>query len=102
MVETKNIMKMFKIILVLNLMFLLLFSFIYFTIGQVENSFGGIDGKMTSLDAFYFSMTTQTTVGYGDIYPKSNTAKMWSIIQQFLFLMEFVAFTSGVVLIFEK
>lgn len=29
----------------------------------------------------YFSVTTGTTLGYGDIYPKSNSVKMLSMIQ---------------------
>ncbi|HOE17549.1 MAG TPA: potassium channel family protein [Syntrophorhabdaceae bacterium] len=36
---------------------------------------------ITYLDCFYFSVTTQTTVGYGDIVPASAPGKICSIIQ---------------------
>ena len=36
---------------------------------------------VTYLDCFYFSITTQTTVGYGDIVVASIPAKVCSIIQ---------------------
>ena len=38
--------------------------------------------EMVSIDMIYFSFTTLTTLGYGDITPVSYTAKMWSITKQ--------------------
>ena len=38
--------------------------------------------EMVSIDMIYFSFTTLTTLGYGDITPVSYTAKMWSIINK--------------------
>lgn len=37
--------------------------------------------RVTFLDAFYFSATTQTTVGYGDIITIARSGKICSIIQ---------------------
>ena len=37
--------------------------------------------KISLLDAFYYSLTTQTTVGYGDFSARSILAKILTIIQ---------------------
>ena len=85
----------FRFLLVINILCILLFSLIYFTVGQDENNFGGVNGKMSFLDAFYFSITTQTTLGYGDIYPNSSNVKMISIFQQFVFIFELIFLATG-------
>lgn len=36
------------------------------------------------LDALYFSTTTMTTVGYGDLTPKTDVGKLFTIIYIFL------------------
>jgi hypothetical protein len=41
----------------------------------------------TSLDSFYFSVVTMTTLGYGDIYPTNDTTKILVIIQVLLGLI---------------
>jgi hypothetical protein len=40
-------------------------------------------------DVVYFTTTTQTAVGYGDITPKSKKAKFVVIINQILLLFMF-------------
>lgn len=56
--------------------FVLVFLFIMFlgTLGFVW-----IEG-LSPVDAFYFSLVTVTTVGYGDIHPVSQTGKILAII----------------------
>lgn len=36
--------------------------------------------KLSYLDALYFSVITLTTVGYGDIVPKTDAGKMFTIV----------------------
>ena len=43
--------------------------------------------EMVSIDMIYFSFTTLTTLGYGDITPVSYTAKMWSITEAMIGVM---------------
>ena len=40
------------------------------------------------LDPFYFSFTTMSSVGYGDITPKTDLAKFVVMSQQFLIMTE--------------
>ena len=37
--------------------------------------------KISLFDAFYYSLTTQTTVGYGDLTARSTVAKMLTVMQ---------------------
>jgi voltage-gated potassium channel len=50
----------------------------------------------TISDAIYYSIVTYSTVGYGDIYPATNTAKYFVIS---MIIMGLVMFTSGITLI---
>jgi hypothetical protein len=53
-------------------------------------------------DAFYFSIVTVTTVGYGDIFPLSETGKMFSIVIIILGVAGFLGIvTNGTEMIVE-
>lgn len=58
----------------------LVYGFLYSQMSQSE--FGFKD----PIDPLYFSFTTMSTVGYGDISPKTRRAKMLVMTQQ-MFLM---------------
>ena len=67
------------------LLFNLVTTIVYFfTKDQYKN-------MKTFLDAFYYSLTVSTTVGYGDIVPKTKTAKITTIIHS---LMVFISVSS--------
>jgi len=50
----------------------------------------------TPIDPYYFSMTTMSTVGYGDFSPKSQRAKIMVMTQQGLLLAEIGAFINKI------
>lgn len=45
----------------------------------------------TKWDAVYFTITTMSTVGYGDIHPQSQLARLW-VVSQIVIGFAFVAF----------
>lgn len=50
---------------------------------------GELDGIATRLDSLYFTMVTLATVGYGDITPRGQSARLVTILQilySFIFL----------------
>lgn len=87
----KNI---FVTIVILNVLMILLFSVSYFLIGQIEGTFRGVEKQMSILDAFYFTVVNQTTLGYGDITPVSGTAKIMVILQELIFIGEVIFLAS--------
>ena len=56
-------------------------------------------GFKTSLDPFYFSFTTMSTVGYGDISPKTDRAKLMVMTQQAALIVELSTILQSVFII---
>ncbi|MFH1409909.1 MAG: potassium channel family protein [Nanoarchaeota archaeon] len=52
---------------------------LFLLIGAGSYAYIRLEG-LTPLDAVYFSVTTLTTIGYGDFAPKSEGGKMFTII----------------------
>lgn len=73
-----NRMKTFLNILVITMVYGILY-------GQMnpENF-----GFTSPLDPFYFAFTTMSTVGYGDISPKTDMAKLMVMSQQIVLMGE--------------
>ncbi|MEW6066202.1 hypothetical protein P378_03130 [Desulforamulus profundi] len=44
-------------------------------------SFHGLNSQSHAVDFLYYSLTTITTTGYGDIYPLTKTAKVITSIE---------------------
>lgn len=60
----------------------LLWSFLYRLVDVYQpGSFHGATGKLTEQDAFYFSLCTLTTAGYGDITPVTHQARTLAIME---------------------
>ena len=74
-----------------NILIMLVFTVLYYIIGQKEESFNGINGKITWMDSAYFTLTTQSTAGYGDITPRSTNARLVSMAQQIIVLFEIIS-----------
>lgn len=62
----------FRLILVITLGF----GFLYSMMDPEEFGF------KTAIDPYYFSFTTMSSVGYGDLSPKTDRAKFMVMIQQ--------------------
>lgn len=71
----------FFIILVITIVYAIGYNF------MKPSEFGFKD----KIDPFYFSFTTMSTVGYGDLSPKTRRAKMVVMSQQFFLLISEVA-----------
>jgi voltage-gated potassium channel len=56
----------------------LAFSAAYYTLAKEPGQFHGL---RTRLDALYFTVVTLATVGYGDIHPRGQTARMLAVVQ---------------------
>lgn len=63
------------IILFYNIVVWLIFGGIYSFLIQHTDDFIATQNSKNTFSAFYFSATTQTLIGYGDITPNSNLAK---------------------------
>jgi hypothetical protein len=88
-------------IIIFYLLISLLFSLCYhFVIPLIEGiptleynkSVNGKEYVNNFFDCFYFSITSQTTVGYGDIVPSSFSGKLLTMIQV-VFGFFYLAFT---------
>jgi hypothetical protein len=64
----------------------LLWSFLYMVLGFVQTApfkgeLSGPGGTLNQADAFYFSLCTLTTAGYGDVTPLSHQARTLAIME---------------------
>ena len=70
-----------------NLLIIVIFATMVFFFRDNDN-WNGLDLESDWFDCFYFSFTTMTTIGYGDISPKSSLGKGICIIQQIIVLFQ--------------
>ncbi|GAA1260081.1 hypothetical protein GCM10009665_57600 [Kitasatospora nipponensis] len=76
-------------ILVLFSLALVLFAAAYLALARSPSEF---DGLHTRIDALYFTVVTMSTVGYGDIVPTGQSARVVVMVQ---ILYTFVFLTAG-------
>lgn len=70
---------------IIEIVVLILLTFIFgFIYSKLDNKHFGFKEK---IDPYYFSLTTMTTVGYGDYLPKTTKSKLIVMIQQVIILM---------------
>jgi uncharacterized protein (UPF0261 family) len=60
-------------------LFLVMFAWIYLTMSSSDPSAFG--GHMSRTSALYFTVTVFSTVGFGDITPKTDTARLVAMVQ---------------------
>lgn len=83
--------------LLIAIILITFFSVIYWVLGDTSNfSFNNTDStqtKLSFLDALYFSIGTQITIGYGDITAKSQLLRGITICQIGLLIIQ-IAFAN--------
>ena len=79
-VSEEKLVKLQLLIAVIIIFFI--YGGIYSLLGETH-----FNNYVSFIDGFYFSMTTLSTTGYGDITPKTTIAKIIIMTQQFLTIM---------------
>lgn len=74
--------------LIFHVIIIIIFSIIYKQIGQKHfANFADKPIKISYFDYLYFTFVTHTTVGYNDIYPKTNLALSFNMLHLFIILI---------------
>jgi hypothetical protein len=60
--------------LLYHLLIILIFALIYHSLGRFNGGYGK-HNKLSFFDSLYFSLTTHTTIGYGDIAPADTLTR---------------------------
>ena len=68
-----------------NLVVIFIYAIIY---QQIKTQFYGLDDDSSFIDCLYFSFTIQSTVGFGDLGPKTKFAKIIVMSQQLILISE--------------
>ena len=78
-------MSSFYKLLSFNLVVIFVYAIIY---QQIKTHFYGLDEDSSFLDCLYLSFTIQSTVGFGDIGPKTKISKIIVMSQQLILISE--------------
>lgn len=92
-----RIIRFIVCVIILQITVIFLFALLYYGI-RANNNFNGISRTSSFLDCLYFSTTTASSVGYGDITPKSQLARGLVVIQQILILLNLSSLTINIIL----
>ena len=83
--------------LVITLVLIILFTIIYWMLGSSDNFNFNFNpnnpnnqNNLTFLDALYFTLVTQSTIGYGDITAKSQLMRGIASIQITLIIIQII------------
>ena len=71
---------------------IVVYAIIYYGLSRSHTEhFNGLGKRSTFIDCLYFSTTTRSTSGYGDITPKSNLCKIVVMSQQLITIITITA-----------
>ena len=79
--------------LCLNLVIIFVYAIIY---QQIKTQIYGLDEDSSFIDCLYFSFTIQSTVGFGDLGPKTKIAKIIVMSQQLILISELSGLFSNI------
>jgi hypothetical protein len=94
LVSERPLIEAAEALVVLLTMLLVGFAALYYAMDRFEGEFSGIH---TRLDALYFTVTTLSTVGYGDIVAVGQKARA-AVTAQMLFDLAYVGIAARVLL----
>ena len=89
MKKIEKVFSKFKDKLIYNIIATIIFSVIYYIIGLIDKN--AFSEKLTYTQALYFASTTNFTLGFGDVLPKSNLARLVVVIHSILFYVITIA-----------
>ena len=75
--------------IIFHFLCILVFAFLYYNI-QYQFQDKNENKRQSILDYILLSTTIQAGVGFSDIYPSTNVAKLVMILQQLLMIMTYV------------
>jgi voltage-gated potassium channel len=73
--------KKFKRIMLLMISSILVFALLYFISGKFATQYLNEKENLSFFNALYFSIVTQSTVGYGDLVPTNVLTKSITMLQ---------------------
>lgn len=88
-VSTTPVLEAVEAISLLLTMVVVGFASIYLQVSEVEGQFAGME---TKVDALYFTVITLSTVGFGDVVPTGQTARVL-VTAQIVVNLSFIAAT---------
>ena len=76
-----------------NFYSIIVFTLIYFTLTRSDGDthFEGLNASSSIIDVLYFSTSVQSTVGFGDVFPKTKVAKIIVTLQQLFIITTLVS-----------
>ena len=86
-------MSSFYKMLSFNLVIVFVYAIIY---QQIKTQIYGLDEDSSFIDCLYFSFTIQSTVGFGDLGPKTKIAKIIVMSQQLILISELSGLVTNV------
>ena len=89
MKKIEKVFSKFKDKLIYNIIATFIFSIIYYIIGRIDKD--AFSQELFYSEALYFASTTNFTLGFGDVLPKSNLARFVVVIHSILFYVITIA-----------